>query len=130
MEFCTAVTCMDGRVQEPVAAYCRERFQAKYVDTVTEAGPSLILAQQGHPETVESIVRRVEISMGEHSSSGIAVVGHHDCAGNPAPEEEQVDSIRKAVAFLHQRFGGAEVIGLWVGEDWQVREVAARAPRD
>lgn len=121
---------MDGRVQEPVAAYCRERFQAKYVDTVTEAGPTFYLAQQGHPETVESIVRRVRISIEEHSSSGIAVVGHHDCAGYPAPEKEQIDSIREAVAALRRRFGGAEVIGLWVGEDWQVREVSARAPRD
>ena len=33
MKFCTAVTCMDGRIQLPVIAYLQKRFNAEYVDS-------------------------------------------------------------------------------------------------
>jgi carbonic anhydrase len=129
-EFCTVVNCMDGRVQDPVGVYCRKRFGVSFVDTVTEAGPSLLLSRRQESEAARSILRRVELSVGEHGSQGVAVVGHHDCAGNPAPMEEQVASLREAVALLQESFSGVEVIALWVDEEWQVREVAARTPGD
>jgi len=129
-EFCTVVNCMDGRVQDPVGAYCRKRFRVSFVDTVTEAGPCLLLSCRQGSEAARSILRRVEVSVAEHNSQGIAVVGHHDCAGNPAPMEEQIASLRTAVSFLHERFSGVEVIALWVDEEWRVREVAARPPGD
>jgi len=40
MIFCTAVNCMDGRVQLPVINYLKERFSANYVDMITEPGPN------------------------------------------------------------------------------------------
>ena len=126
-EFCTVVNCMDGRVQEPVGAFCRKRFRVSFVDTVTEAGPSLLLSRRQGSEEARSILRRVEVSVAGHGSRGIAVVGHHDCAGNPAPMEEQIASLREAVSLLHESFSGVEVIALWVDEEWQVREVAARS---
>jgi len=129
-KFCTVVNCMDGRVQDPVSAYCRERFRVDFVDTVTEAGPSLLLSRRQESEAVRSILRRVEVSLAEHGSRGIVVVGHHDCAGDPSPMEEQLVSLEQAASFLHKCFGGVEVVALWVGEDWQVREAAVRAPRD
>ena len=46
MIFCTAINCMDGRVQAPVNAYLRTRFNADYVDAVTEPGPALVLAMR------------------------------------------------------------------------------------
>lgn len=119
---------MDGRVQEPVAAYCRSRFRTRYVDAVTEAGPNLILTSGEVPETVRSILSRVALSVDKHRSAGIAVAGHHDCAANPSPAEDQMASLREAAAFLHESFSGVEVIALWVDEKWRVREVCAFSP--
>ena len=121
--FCTAVNCMDGRVQTPVIAFLRERFRADYVDTVTEPGPNGILAAGEDPTTIESILRRIVISVEQHGSVGIAIVGHHDCAGNPAPKEEQIAQVRKAKALLREYFRSPIVIGLWVDEAWHVHEI-------
>jgi len=87
--FCTVVNCMDGRVQLPVIRYLQRRFNVNHVDTITEPGPNLILANQDDKAGVQSILRRVQISVKKHESVGIALVGHHDCAGNPTQEEEQ-----------------------------------------
>ncbi len=123
MAFCTAINCMDGRVQLPVIEYLKERFGVEYVDSITEPGPNLILAGRENPELLESILARLEISVEKHGSRGIAVVGHHDCAGNPASPGEQLLHLREAVEFLRGRYPGMEIIGLWVGGDWVVHEI-------
>ncbi len=123
MSFCTVINCMDGRVQLPVINFLQKRFGAQFVDSITEAGPNLILAKQDKPELVQSIMNRINISVEKHQSVGIAVVGHHDCAGNPVQEAEQMAHIRDAVRFLRKQYAGMEVIGLWVDQDWEVNEV-------
>src|SRR5690606_33072319 len=42
--FVTAINCIDGRAQDPVAEWMRDRFSVRYVDTITEAGADGILA--------------------------------------------------------------------------------------
>ena len=124
MSFCTAINCMDGRVQLPVINYLRKRFRVEYVDTITEAGPNLIMAARSDAALVQGILRRVSVSIEKHRSVGIAVVGHEDCAGNPAPCADQLAHIRRSVEFLRSRYEGTKVIGLWVDGEWQVHEVA------
>lgn len=123
MGFSTAVNCMDGRVQLPVNQYLRKRFATEYVDTITEPGPNLILAGLGEAAAVESIMRRLRISVEHHKSVGIAVVGHHDCAANPAPRQTQAQQTQLAVRYLRGRFPGVPVIGLWVSEAGEVSEI-------
>ncbi|HDZ23398.1 MAG TPA: hypothetical protein ENH70_02535 [Desulfobacteraceae bacterium] len=125
MEFYTAINCMDGRVQLPVITYLQERFDATYVDMITEPGPNCLLADRTDPALVESILNRVGISVKKHGSSGIAVVGHYDCAGNPNPEETQLTQTRKAVELLREEYPECDVIGLWVDEKWEVSEIPA-----
>lgn len=123
MRFCTAINCMDGRVQLPVINYLRERFEAGYVDTITEPGPNRILALRDDPQLVQSILVRVGISLEKHASVGLAVAGHHDCAGNPASREEQYLHLRDAVRFLRRQHPGVPVIALWVDENRHVQEI-------
>ena len=121
--FCTAVNCMDGRVQDPVNAFLKTRFAAVYVDAVTEPGPNGILAA-GDPEAlVASIFSRVAISVQRHGSIGIAVVGHYDCAGNPGDRQTENEHTSLAVDRLKARFPGVPVIGLYVDEHWTVTEI-------
>lgn len=133
MEFCTAINCMDGRVQLPVIGFLRERLGARYVDVVTEPGPSRILALHDDVRLVGSILRRVDISVERHGSGAIAVVAHHDCAGNPVGDEEQIDHLQEAVRLVSSRYPELEVIGLWVDDEWHVEEMRRRsvvAPED
>ena len=123
MEFCTAINCMDGRTQLPVINFLKDRFNAKYVDVVTEPGINLILAKQTDRRLVESIFNRVDISLDHHHSKGLAVVGHYDCAGNPAEKSEQLSHLKDAVTFLEDNYPETEIIALWVDENWNVNEI-------
>jgi hypothetical protein len=114
---------MDGRVQLPVIRYLQQRFGVSYVDSITEAGPTLILAKKENTALVQGILRRLKVSLDKHNSVGIAIVGHEDCAGNRAPYDEQLAHIRDSVQFLRSQYEDAKVIGLWVDGNWRVHEV-------
>ena len=123
MKFCTVINCLDGRVQLPVIQYLQKRFNVQYVDSITEAGPNLILAKQDNTALVQAILGKLRISIDKHNSGGIAIVGHHDCAGNPAPMEEQIEHIKESVQFLHSHYGNIKIIGLWVNHSWEINEI-------
>ncbi|TSA53000.1 MAG: hypothetical protein D4R45_06290 [Planctomycetaceae bacterium] len=124
MSFCTVINCMDGRVQLPVIKYLQERFNVDYVDSITEPGPNLILAQQTNINIVESIFNRIKISVDHHGSVGIAVAGHYGCAGNPATKEQQTVHTIDAIRCIKSRYSDIEIIGLWVNENWEVSELS------
>lgn len=123
MTFATAINCMDGRVQLPVITYLQDRFDAEFIDTITEPGPNRILAEQTDQPRLKSILARLEISIDKHGSRHIAIIGHHDCAGNPAPKQIQIGHIQQAVAYISQRHPKTEVIGIWVDEKWRIHEI-------
>ena len=121
--FATAINCMDGRVQHPVAEFLKKKYKVDYVDTITEPGPDGILAANQDKAAIESIKRRVGISTGRHGSKHIAIVGHHDCAGNPVDKETHLAHIRSAIKTVKSWGVKEEVIGLWVDDKWKVSEV-------
>ncbi len=124
MSFCTVVNCMDGRVQLPVITYLQDHFGAEFVDSVTEPGPNAILAAGKEMPGVDSIIHRIRISVEKHHSVGIAVVGHHDCAGNPVDDATQIDEVNTAVALLDEEFPGVPTLGIWVDSDWKVNKLS------
>jgi len=123
MSFCTVVNCMDGRVQEQVLEFMKRRFETDFVDSITEPGPNGILSRQSPAPTVASILSRLDISVGQHHSAGIAVVGHYDCAGNPGDRAKQDADTERAVRFLRTQYPELSVIGLWLGDAWTVEEI-------
>ena len=124
MRFCTSVNCMDGRVQLPVITYLQRRFAADYVDVISEPGPNRILGRSSDRLLCASIVQRIQISVEKHGSVGIAVAGHHDCAGNPAGIQDQTADTLAAVVYLRRHFPALPIIALWVNEQWEVSEIA------
>ena len=114
---------MDGRVQLPVSEYLKVRFGVEFVDTITEPGPNRILAEETDARLLSSLVERLRISIEQHGSVGIAVAGHHDCAGNPSAEPEQEAHTRAAMGVVRKWFPDIPVIGLWVDAEWTVREL-------
>ena len=123
MSFCTVINCMDGRIQLPVIEYLQGRFGVDYVDSITEPGPNLILAQQADMDIVKSIFNRLKISIERHASVGIAVAGHYGCAGNPSTKEEQTEHTIEAIRCIKREYSDLEVIGLWIDENWKVSEL-------
>lgn len=121
--FATAINCVDGRTQLPVIDYVSRRFAVDYVDSITEPGPDEVLSQTVDEATIDSIRRRVEISVREHGSKHIATVGQYDCAGNPVEERVHFEQIKKSVESVRSWQYGCEVIGLWVDQNGRVYEI-------
>ena len=127
MKFATAINCIDGRTQLPVIAYLKAKCKVDCVDMVTEAGPVKILANCEDHVLLDSIKRRVEISIRKHRSKCIAVVGHFDCAGNPVSKETQIDQILMSIKIVRSWNFKANVLGLWVDENWTVIETKEKS---
>lgn len=121
--FGSALSCIDGRIQAPVREFLLSRFGVTYVDTVTRAGIVRHLTSSYDPAT-NSIVTDLEASMKKHGSTQVALVAHHDCAGNPVDDPTQHAQLRDAVDHFRRRLPGTDVIGIWVGDDWTARVVA------
>ena len=122
-KFATAINCMDGRVQLPVIDWLKTQFNVDYVDMITEPGPNKILAENKPSWLIESLQRRVKISVDKHQSLGIAVIGHYDCAGNPVEKDQQIHQIKTAVKTLQSWGFDLPVIGLWIDDQWTVQRV-------
>lgn len=127
VKFCTAINCMDGRVQAPVNDFLRHKFKTRYVDVITEPGPNRIIARNSEPQALQSIIKRLTISLQCHHSVAVAVAGHHDCAGNPGRYEQQVADTVAAVTWLRSQVEALRsipVIGLWIDAQGKVEEIA------
>ncbi|MHC4216418.1 MAG: carbonic anhydrase [Planctomycetota bacterium] len=122
MSFCTAINCMDGRVQLPVIAFLKEYFKVEYVDTITEAGPVRVFDKTSDLAMLNSLYSRVDISVDRHASKGLAVCAHSDCAGNPIDDDQQKQQLQRAVIFLREKYPNIEIIGLWVDQEHHVHK--------
>ncbi len=121
--FATAINCIDGRVQIPVIEYMKRRFAVDFVDIITEPGPNKILAENADKISIDSIKRRVKISVECHDSKLIAVVGHSGCAGNPSDKKIQIAQISSAIKTIESWNFNVQVIGLWVDKNWRVYHI-------
>ena len=122
--FATAINCMDGRVQSPVIDYLKSTYHVDYVDMITDPGPNRILSDNIDQVAVDSIRKRVEISVLKHGSRVIFVIGHYDCAGNPADEDRQKTELSNAISLIEGWGLPVEIIGgLWVDKDFQVSAI-------
>jgi len=123
--FATAINCIDGRAQQPVAEWVKSHCGVTYVDVATIPGPDLALTK-GDEERKGHIHEYVSISVNAHGSRVVAVAGHHGCAAYDASRDEHIASIREAVKVVAGWSFPApvRVVGLWVNDQWQVEVVA------
>ncbi|MEI7640550.1 MAG: carbonic anhydrase [bacterium] len=120
-KFATSISCMDGRIQAPILHFLKEKFKVNYVDIITEPGPIKYLDGNINHAVVETIKKRVKISIVTHRSKVIAVSGHFDCAGNPVNKKKQLKQIEGSVRLVKTWGYKVKIIKLWVDENWQVR---------
>lgn len=117
-KFGTCINCMDGRVQQPMIDWMKQKFGIDYVDMITEPGPDKIMAEGINP-ALESIKARTLISVNKHQSKVIVLVGHDDCAGNPVSKEEHIEHVRRGLRVIKNWQLKATIIGVWIGSDWR-----------
>jgi len=96
-------------------------FGVDYVDMVTEARADKALECAG--ACLDSVKSRAEVSVKKHGSKVMAIVGHHDCAGNPVCKEDHIEDIRNSVKAASGWFPGVKVVGLWIDDEWNVNEI-------
>jgi hypothetical protein len=113
----TCLNCIDGRVQQPVLGWIREKHRIDLVDVITEPGMDGVLSSQ---DNIDNIIKNVEISIKANGSRRVFIVGHHDCKGNPADEKTHLEQIAKSVERLKAYWPGLEITGLWVNSRWHV----------
>ncbi len=120
-KFATSISCMDGRIQIPINNWIKENYSVDYVDTITEPGVEKKISESIDIERTKS---KVDISINRHKSRVIVISGHHDCAGNPVSKEEQISQISKGIEIITSWNFDAQVIGIWINENWQVEKVS------
>lgn len=124
--FFTSVGCMDGRVQAPVSEYGRKGYGVLYADTITEAGLVGLLSNNPSSELLESIKKKILISIEKHHSKGVVVHGHQECAGNPVEDEIHKQDVLKAAGIIKDFVPGIEVKSVFVikeNTNWIVEEI-------
>lgn len=121
--FGTAVNCIDGRVQAPVADWLKVHYHLDYVDAITE--PGVDGALPASPEVADQVKARLMVSIHRHGSTVVALAGHHDCATNPVSSDQHWQQIRQSLQVIRFWNVPMTVIGLWVNERWEVEVVSA-----
>lgn len=113
---------MDGRAQLPIIKWMQEKYSVPFIDMITEPGPTKVFLH-GTDDEIEKIKDKVIISRDAHGSKSIAVIGHHDCAGNPVSRDVKCRMIEESVEKVKAWGFDMEVIGLYVNENWEVEQV-------
>ena len=121
--FGTAINCIDGRTQEPVIDFMKQKYNIDGVDMVTFPGVDGVISNRENSDEITFIRNAVSISIEKHRSRIIAVVGHFDCAGNPGNREHHYADIQKAVNEVSSWSFHAQVVGLYVNDKKQIEEV-------
>ena len=128
--FFTTIGCMDGRCQGAVDAYGRDRFDAEYPDTITEAGLVGLLAHNPSEAFLNNLKNKILISLEKHTSKGIVVDGHAECAGNPVDDATHKENVRNAVKIISAMIDNrVPVVGVYVSRSpkdhtkWEVTPV-------
>lgn len=124
LSFCLAINCFDGRVQEPLINYMKNKYSCAYVTMITEPGPvQFIVDVNANPAVTENIHHRINVSLKVHNPKVLAVVAHEECLGNPLPNDIQIKQIKTAHKLLAEKYKDRSVIGLWVDLNSQVHEI-------
>jgi carbonic anhydrase len=114
-KFATAINCIDGRVQSPIAEWIMFHHNVEYVDMITEPGVDRVLSE-GKSSQIASMAERLQVSIQAHQSGLVAIVGHHNCAANIATPEEHKKQIQDGAEIVASWNFGIRVIGLYVNE--------------
>lgn len=120
--FATLFNCMDGRIQLPAINWIRENFNVDYVDIISEPGIDRVIAVKDRT-FMNSLHKKMNISLNSHGSNMIFVAGHYDCAGNNTDRTGHIRNIKASVEVLEKLYKDVPVIGIWINENFEVERI-------
>ncbi|MFD1322718.1 carbonic anhydrase [Micromonospora sonneratiae] len=112
--FATMLTCIDGRIQQPLTEWARKHLDVEYLDTITEPGPEAVLTTADE-RWLEGVLEKVEVSQRAHESGTLVVAAHSDCAGNPVSDDEHRQQLRQGLTRLATRLPGTRILAVHAG---------------
>jgi hypothetical protein len=118
--FGTCLTCLDGRVQEPLQQWLKEKHKVNYVDMITEHGVVKLFSDDKHQTNFRT---KIHHSISNGNSKIILVSAHHDCEGNMISKDEQISQIKDAISTIQSWNLDVPVVGAWVNEQFQVESI-------
>ena len=126
--FATAVTCMDGRIQQSVVDWARRHFDVDYIDMVTVPGPDRVLAQDFLVRL--RLAADVAVSRRAHGSHQLVVASHADCVGNPVSDDEHEQMVREGTSWLAMQLPTMTIVGVHVDVEALAVRVVDLGPRE
>ena len=118
--FGTCVTCIDGRIQEPLQQWLKKKYELDYVDMITEHGAEKLFSDDKHQSELRN---KVSYSIKNSNSKIILVSAHHDCEGNMVSKDKQISQIKDAISIIQSWNLGVPVTGAWFNEQLQVESI-------
>lgn len=125
--FFTVVGCMDGRVQDVMALFGQEKYDAVYPDTITEAGIVGLISNNPSQKFLNGLKTKLLVSLDKHHSKGVLVNGHAECAGNPVSDEQHIKDIKVSVEKIKELIDNrVPIVGVFVkrtARGWGAEEI-------
>ena len=113
--FLTLLACIDGRIHPLLQKFIYEEYSDYCVDVIT--APGIVGKLFSNDQLFgDCIIKACETSISAHKSEGIIVAAHSDCAGNPVPDEVQLNQLFFVAEKLQSRFG-LKVVKLFIDTD-------------
>lgn len=129
--FATMLTCIDGRIQQPLNEWVTSRLGVEYLDTITEPGPDAMLTTTDE-ESLSAVLAKVAVSQRAHGSSTLVIAAHSDCAGNPVSDKEHRAQLQQGLTRLAGRLPGTRILAVHAGrcgeQCWDPELVAEVTP--
>jgi hypothetical protein len=118
LSYATAITCIDGRAQSPLADWMKQHFFVHHVDLITEPEvDSYIVRATG--QQLADLRRKIQYSLHEHQSNLVIVSAHHDCAGGTMSDDDRKRQLKQATQIVVAFELPVRVVGVWLNDQWQ-----------
>ena len=116
-KFATAINCIDGRVQTPVAEFIKKNYGVEFVDMITTPGPDKVLSKCEDVYEIQSLKNKVLFSYQNRDSKLIFIACHYRCLGNPCSERTHLIQLTKAIKNIRKWCAEAKVYGVRINKE-------------
>ncbi len=113
--FAVALTCIDGRIHDPLRAWALRTLSVDVLDLVTVQGPDGVMSSTDD-EWIDRLADRVKVSRHAHNSIHLVVASHTDCAGHPVDEGQHHHDVGLAASRMRSLLPQMTVVAVHVAQ--------------
>ena len=130
-KYAVAVVCADGRIHQDEVHFnkaLRDHLGVDLVDVLAVAGPDGV-TKPGRENEAEALAKNIQVLIGAHHPLVVAFVGHYNCAGNPAEDEQHDADVQTTMMqFKDMLSFDGEMVALMAQREsdtsWPLKEVS------